>query len=88
MVPSSGVTELLERFGKEKSDSLRQGTRIERPRIVCNLGTHSILMSTADDSMGVNSILDMMSLVDLKTLFSLHFQYMNSTDMNQGNAPV
>lgn len=82
MVASSGVPELLERFGIEKRDSLRQGTQIERPGIVCNLWTHFILMSTADDSQGVNSILDMMSLVDLKTLFSLHFQYMNSTDMN------
>lgn len=45
-------------------------------------------MSTADDSMAVNSILDMMSSVDLKTLFSLHFQYMKSTDMNRGYAPV
>lgn len=88
MVASSGVTELLERFGTENRDSLRQGTQIERPRIVCNLWTHSILMSTADDSMGVNSILDMMSSVDLKTVFPIHLQHMNSTDMNRGNAPV
>lgn len=45
-------------------------------------------MSTADDSMGVNSILDMMSAVDLKAVFPIHLQHMNSTDMNRGNASV
>lgn len=35
--PPQGVTEVLERFGMEKRDSLRQGTQIERLRIVCNL---------------------------------------------------
>lgn len=49
-------------------------TRIKHSRIVSSLWTHFILMSIADDSIGVNSILNMMSVVDLKTLVSLHFQ--------------
>lgn len=45
-------------------------------------------MSTAADSMGVNGILDMMSSDGLQTLVSLHFQYVNGTDMIRGDAPV
>ena len=82
MVASTGVTELLERFGMERRDSPHQGTQIKGLRIVCNLETYSVLMSTADGSKDVNGIIDIMSLVDLNIQFSLNFQYMNSTYMN------